>query len=120
MHILGYPNAVGFGNSLLHCGIAESEKYIYIFKWYSPFGVKKNVIWLKSENILLWKVAFGYPRIANPSKGNYLHRMIKIKNIYYKKVKNMLLKYIQTVKKIIQLIRSIRRKYKSKINAWKN
>ena len=22
-------------------------------------------------------VAFGYPRVANPSKGNYLHRMLK-------------------------------------------
>ena len=66
----------------------------------SFWGKLKYVKLLKSENILLWKVAFGYPRIANPSKGNYLHRMIKIKNIYYKKVKkvkNMFLKYIQTV-----------------------
>ena len=96
-HILGYPNAMGLGtNSFL---IAESderkkeEKKTSIFNDTVILGVKI----LKSENILLWKVAFGYPRIANPSKGNYLHRMIKIKNIYYKKVKNMFLKYIQTV-----------------------
>ena len=97
MHILGYPNAVGLVNSLLHCGDCGIRKKIYFFNDTVLIGVKKNVIWSKSENILLWEVAFGYPRIANPSKGNYLHRMIKIKNIYYKKVKNMFLKYIQTV-----------------------
>ena len=73
-------------DSLFSAELVGEKKPLVFSMIQSFWGIKKM---LKVE------MAFGYPRIANPSKGNYLHRMIKIKNVYYKKVKNMFLKYIQ-------------------------